>query len=368
MGTTNNLAWNNNPHPPTFPLNFSKDASTFNIAAVPCFVEGTRILTARGEVAVEDLVEGDEAVLAGGGARTVIWIGDRRVRAASHPRPAEVNPVRVCAGAFGEGAPRRDLRLSPGHAVWMDGVLIPVGRLVNGATIVQEQVETVRYFHVELDAHDVLLAEGLACESYLDDGNREIFANSPEHVALFGPLDPLDREHACAPVVENGPALEAARAVLLGLAGRLGWTLGHEPDLALSIDGRSVSPAHAAEGRIWLVAPAGAGELVLTSQAGRPAEVSPAGADPRRLGVAVAKVRVDGRPLDLADPAFGRGFHELERLGEAAWRWTDGEARIDLTAAVGSAGPAMVEIAISMTAEHWVRRPVPSALRLVAAG
>ncbi len=93
-------------------------------------------------------------------------------------------------GAFGDGLPIRDLILSPGHAVFVDGVLVPVGPLVNGATIVQEEVESVRYFHVELDAHDVILAEGLPCESYLDDANRETFANSPQHTALHGRLDP----------------------------------------------------------------------------------------------------------------------------------------------------------------------------------
>jgi hypothetical protein len=76
------------------------------------------------------------------------------------------------------GAPRRDLFLSPDHAVFVDGALIPVRYLANGATIVQERRDQVSYWHVELDRHAVILAEGLACESYLDTGNRASFTGA----------------------------------------------------------------------------------------------------------------------------------------------------------------------------------------------
>jgi len=56
--------------------------------------------------------------------------------------------------------------------VFVDGVLIPIRYLINGCTIAQEPRSEVRYFHVELTRHSVVLAEGLACESYLDTGNR----------------------------------------------------------------------------------------------------------------------------------------------------------------------------------------------------
>jgi len=84
-------------------------------------------------------------------------------------------PVRVRAGAFGPGMPVRDLLLSPDHAVFVEGTLIPVRYLVNGASIAQEERDSITYYHVELPAHDVLLAERLPCESYLDTGNRADF-------------------------------------------------------------------------------------------------------------------------------------------------------------------------------------------------
>ncbi len=78
-------------------------------------------------------------------------------------------------GAFGEGRPNRDLWLSPDHAVFVDGALIPVRHLVNGGAIVQELRDEVTYSHVELGRHDVVLAEGVLCETYLDTGNRPAF-------------------------------------------------------------------------------------------------------------------------------------------------------------------------------------------------
>ena len=80
------------------------------------------------------------------------------------------------AGAFSEGAPRRDLLLSPDHAVYIDDVLIPIRYLVNGVSIVQQTVDAVTYWHVELPEHDVLLAEGLPAESFLDTGANTRYA------------------------------------------------------------------------------------------------------------------------------------------------------------------------------------------------
>ncbi len=110
-------------------------------------------------------------------ARRVVWIGQRALDCVRHAKPELVWPVRVAAGAFGEALPRRDLWLSPDHAVFVEDVLIPVRYLVNGATVRQERVERVHYFHIELESHDILLAEGLTAESYLDTGNRGAFSN-----------------------------------------------------------------------------------------------------------------------------------------------------------------------------------------------
>ena len=177
--------------------------------APPCFAAGTRIATACGAVAVEDLRTGDEVVTRTGTA-SIVWIGHRRVQCNHHRAPETVFPVRIRAGTFGE-APIRDLLLSPDHAVWIDGALVPAGLLVDGDAIVQEACDRITYFHVELDRHDLLFAEGLETESYLDTGNRAQFAN-----ASLVSLHPAFaaggiRQEPCAPMVLDGPQLEAIR-------------------------------------------------------------------------------------------------------------------------------------------------------------
>ncbi len=182
---------------------------------VACFAAGSRIATMDGDIAVEDLRAGDRVRSAFGGSAAVQWIGHRRLDCARHPEPAKVNPIRIRTGAFGPGLPARDLLLSPDHAVHLDGVLVPAGCLVDGVLVVQEPRRQVTYFHVELPQHDVILAEGLPCESYLDTGNRTDFADGGVAVALHP--DFAQRAWAagaCAPQVRNGPKLRAIRAAL----------------------------------------------------------------------------------------------------------------------------------------------------------
>ncbi len=193
---------------------------SLTLSEAPCFALGTRIGTPGGEVAVEALRAGDRVSLAAGGNAPVRWVGHRRVDLRRHPRPETVRPVRVCAGAFGLGLPHRDLVLSPEHALLLDGMLVPVHVLLDGAAVAQEAPERVTYFHVELDRHGVILAEGLPAESYLDTGNRAGFANGA--VASLHPDFAPGPETAepCAPMALAGPQVEAARATLRCWPGR----------------------------------------------------------------------------------------------------------------------------------------------------
>ncbi|WP_155888207.1 Hint domain-containing protein [Cupriavidus sp. WS] len=323
-------------------------APTFPMA--PCFAAGTRIATASGYVAVESLREGDLVITASGARRAVRWIGHSRVHGASHPRPWEVMPVRIQADAFGQGLPLRDLRVSPGHAVFVDGVLIPAGCLLNGATIVQEQVTAVQYFHIELDSHDVLLAEGLPCESYLDDGNRHGFSNAAEHVALHGRLDPQSWENACAPCVMAGPQLTEVRQRLLDRALALGHLRVEEADMHLVVDGARIDATHSHGQRRWFMVPAGAAEVGLVSRSGVLAHLYADQQDGRTLGVCVSDIRVDGQPVALDGDALAGGFYPLETQGAAPWRWTNGQATLRIGA---GAAPVMVEVSTVMQMVSW---------------
>ena len=192
----------------------SKDSGTGSVV-VACYAEGTQIATEYGDVAVENLRVGDLVRSAlNDRSRPVRWIGHRRLNCARHPLPAKVWPVRVSAHAFGLGMPRRNLYLSPDHAVYVNEVLIPIGRLVNGTTIRQMCVAEISYWHVELPDHDVLVAEGLPAESYLETGERSNFANGGLPVKLHPNFTARTWEAAgCAPLVMHGPKLEGRAPV-----------------------------------------------------------------------------------------------------------------------------------------------------------
>jgi collagen type I/II/III/V/XI/XXIV/XXVII alpha len=150
-----------------------------NEVAVSCFLAGTHVMTEAGETRVEDIVAGDCVITDVDGVRgvaPVLWVGRRALEPARHPQPEQVQPVRISRDAFGPSRPHRDLFLSPDHAIYAEGVLIPVKHLINGTTIAQVPRRMVTYLHLELAEHAAILAEGLPCESYLDTGDRDGFA------------------------------------------------------------------------------------------------------------------------------------------------------------------------------------------------
>jgi hypothetical protein len=177
-----------------------------------CYAAGTRIATPNGEIAVEDLRQGQLVRTHFGGTVAVQWIGHRRIDTRRHPRPQAVWPIRVAADAFAPGVPQRPLLLSPDHAVFLHDVLIPIHCLINGTSIAQQQMAEVTYYHVELPSHDVLLAENLPAESYLDTGNRGVFANRDGLTTLHPDFSSLKWQvESCAPLIVVGPELDTAR-------------------------------------------------------------------------------------------------------------------------------------------------------------
>ncbi|SFM69979.1 Hint domain-containing protein [Methylobacterium pseudosasicola] len=168
-------------------------------------------------MAVEDLRIGDVVVTASGQRRPVRWIGQRHYPGLTAPQADR--PVRIRAGALADGAPARDLWVSPDHALLLDGLLVAAGHLVNGRTITRgEAVTDLTYWHVELDSHDMLLAESVPAESFLPvAGLRAQFD---------GAIVPSDRRAAPTPYgerVEDGPLLKA-------LVRRLIWRAGLSVD------------------------------------------------------------------------------------------------------------------------------------------
>lgn len=228
----------------TIGITGSFTTSSFNIVPsagntfidVACFAAGTRILTNAGPIAVERLRVGDLVQTAHGDMRPIVWLGHRRIDCARHLRPHRVWPIRIAAHAFGPGRPERPLFLSPDHAVFANGALIPIRCLVNDTTIRQVRRGAVGYWHVELPSHDVLLAEGLPAESYLDVNDRASFDGGM--VAMLHPdfASGVWEANACAPIIVSGPELEAVRDGTRSAANP------HPPRRTSPLQGRQIPP------------------------------------------------------------------------------------------------------------------------------
>ena len=182
---------------------------------VTCFLAGTRIATEGGPRPVETLARGNLVLTADGRVAPVRWVGVQTVVSVFADR-LRTFPIRVCAGALSEGLPIRNLLVSPDHALMLDGVLVQAGALVNGTTIVRETAmpERFTYYHLELDDHALILAEGVAAETFVDNVARRRFDNYAEFEALHG-------EPAAMVAEMDAPRVKSARQLPQALRDRL---------------------------------------------------------------------------------------------------------------------------------------------------
>jgi hypothetical protein len=180
-----------------------------------CFGRGTLIQTAHGETSVEDLTNG-ALVMTTNGALPVKWVGRQTIRrnasASWHP---SVVPIRVSRFAIDNRTPQRDLYLSQEHSLLIDGVLIPAKHLVNGRSIAfddnAEMSETIEYFCVELNNHQVIFAEGTEAESFRYTGGQIAWDNLADYQNLYG------SEHRVMPAVAPICRYNGGRAEVRGL-------------------------------------------------------------------------------------------------------------------------------------------------------
>ena len=172
----------------TLPANFTTPALETSAFTV-CFLAGTLIATPMGEVAVEDLGIGDRIRTTAGKTVPVKWIGRQTV--STRFGPAErLMPVRFAAGSLGDSIPFNDLTVTADHAMLVGGVLCNAGALVNGATITRvplaEMGDTYTVYHIETEAHEIILANGAHAETFIDNVSRRVFDNYAEFEALYG--------------------------------------------------------------------------------------------------------------------------------------------------------------------------------------
>lgn len=167
-----------------------------------CFLAGTKIRTATGERKIEDLAVGDLLPTVFGGLSPIQWIGTYRYKRSDPRKPwvRDVRPIRVARSALAPNVPHADLYLTQYHALLIDGALVPVRSLINGTTIAccsADEFDELAYFHIKLATHDVIHAEGAACESLqIVDEKASNFA---AYFREFGMPPAPDRP--CAPIL-----------------------------------------------------------------------------------------------------------------------------------------------------------------------
>ncbi|MDA8252252.1 MAG: Hint domain-containing protein [Rhodospirillales bacterium] len=334
-------------------------------ASASCFLRGTRIATPDGEVPVECLRPGDAVRTLSGAARRLRWVGVGRSVVLPGNRDL-TSPVVVRRGALAEGVPCRDLYVTRGHALLVDGVLVPAGELVNHRSIAWvEEAQQVDYYHLELDSHDVLLADGAPAETYREDQEHPAFDNHATR-------PPLPLVEPCAPLLHDGAEVEAIWRRLSDRAGVPGGALTGDPGVFLLADRRRLDPV-SVEGDAWrFVLPHRVGALRLVSRSGIPAQLGQ-GRDHRRLGVALRRLvlRQQGLALEIGhdEPRLSVGFHAAE--AEHGHRWTDGEALLppDLTAAMAAGGEITLHLSLLAgypVAEPALALPPPAKTRRLA--
>ncbi|MCF3945610.1 Hint domain-containing protein [Acidiphilium iwatense] len=315
----------------------------------PCFAAGTNIATPRGEIPVEHLAAGDIVRTASGAEKKIVWIGHRSLDFRRHPNPERARPIRIAAGALADGVPARDLLVSPDHALFLDGALVQAKDIADGVLIAQEHdCARVTYYHVELDRHDILLAEGAAAESFLDTGHRGLFENSAEPVTLHPDLMQIVREiQGCAPLITGGTALAPIRARLAARKAELGYALV-ETTPWLRADSIILAPAERRTGTLRFTLPRPVRRVELVTGSFVPAETDPASSDHRRLGIALTAIVLDGKSIPIERAIAPAQRHP--RAAHDAAVWTRGDAWITLP----RAGRELV-LTYAAIASHWRR-------------
>jgi autotransporter passenger strand-loop-strand repeat protein len=282
----------------------------------PCYGSFTLILTDAGERPIEDLSPGDHVITGSGKAIPVRWIGQRSYAGAFIAGQHLMLPVCIKRGALGDGVPHTDLTVSPGHAMFVDGQLVPAWRLINGVSIVQAaSVEEVTYFHVELDAHAVIFANGAPAESFIDDGCRAQFQNAST-APLAGPASPL------AARLEDGFGLQRLQERIAERAGIV----------------TSVEPCGALRGFIDAAGP----DRVAGWAQDADSPEEPVALEVLIGGKPVVCMLANGFRADLRRAGMGSGCHAFEIALPGAWAGTVSVRRISdgavLTATDTAAG------------------------------
>ena len=168
-----------------------------------CFLKGTTIRTVSGDRKIEDLAIGELLPTMFGGLRPIQWIGRYPIKKSDPSKPwvKDALPVRIARSALAPNVPRcRSLCDERPTRLLIDGVLVPAEALINGTTITRyeaREYDELEFFHIKLESHDVVYAEGVPAETLLNV--EESAVNFADYLRRYG--TPTREEARCAPYV-----------------------------------------------------------------------------------------------------------------------------------------------------------------------
>ncbi len=182
---------------------------------IACFTPGTMISTRGGELRVEDLAVGDLVLTRDNGYQPIQWLGRRDLSADELRATPKYNPIRIAAGALGQGLPRQDMLVSPQHRVLVANaraellfaeheVLVAAKHLTDLQGIDRITPQGVSYIHFMFENHEIVLSDGAWTESF-----------QPGLGSLAGLLDAQrDEILELFPALRQGEDYPAARTTL----------------------------------------------------------------------------------------------------------------------------------------------------------
>ncbi|WP_025885471.1 Hint domain-containing protein, partial [Asaia prunellae] len=303
---------------------------------MPCFLAGAMILTERGYCAVESLRLDDKIGVFLGS--TVKW---RPIKALStgichvsnDPFPDRAGyPVVIRKNAFGENKPNDDLRVTPDHAIDIDGTLFMARSLVDGAKIYfDKEVRSYSYYHIDLHDHHVIEANGLRVESLINHNSQSVFRNTVtqqnENFSAIGPARqiPLCTDPAKIESVRNRLDLQSCPA-----ASQTGAPLSFR---VFSDDGQELPFRSATGQKASFVVPAHVNAVKIVSEIARPYDaIGVHIEDRRKLGLLIGEITIYESSSSVTQKSHlehqrGCGWSSLE---SDTCRWTAGEAHLKL--------------------------------------
>lgn len=313
-----------------------------------CYLAGSMIRTPTGDVAVEDLREGDTILAYVNGEAEpcqIVWAGHAQAKVNPNLEDDEAGyPVRIVKDAIAEGVPYKDMLVTPEHCLYFDGRFVPVRMLVNGNSIFYDRTFTsYTYYHIETPKHAVIMADGMLSESYLDTGNRASFRSSGVVVASLGSKKRDWSVGAAAPLCTQKDFVQPLFEKIANRHNAAGQALCQtvlrdllaNPDIKLETNtGKRIRAIKVQDGHYTFMLPANVQSVQIVSRTSRPCDVEgPFVDDRRKLGVAVGQITLrDARNvLEVSTHLENEelpGWYALEQNGTA--RWTNGNAKLDL--------------------------------------